>query len=110
MRGGARAQDIAIITLAGQSVSQLLLRDALGSQRLVRADSTEATSHVVADTFLRFKGLERPFVILVEIAAGHASEYDRRMHIAITRATSRLLLLAKLDDLATDPRLAALRE
>jgi len=49
-------------------------------------------------------------VILVEIAAGHASEYDRRMHIALTRATSRLLLLATAEDLAADPRLAALRE
>ena len=108
MRDGARPHDLAIITLAGQSASQLLRQDALGSQRLVRADSADAASHLVADTFLRFKGLERPFVILVELAAGHASEYDRRMHIAITRATSRLLVLATPQDVLADPRLARL--
>jgi hypothetical protein len=108
IRGGARPSDIAIITLAGKSASQLLLRDTLGSQPLVSADGTDAADHLVADTFLRFKGLDRPFVILIELAAGHASQYDRRMHIAITRATSRLLVIATPQDVVADPRLSRL--
>jgi hypothetical protein len=108
LRGGARPSDIAILTLAGQSASQLLRQDTLGSKRLVRADHPDATNHLIADTFLRFKGLERPFVILVELAAGHASEYEARMHIAITRATSRLIVIATPQDVAADVRLAKL--
>ncbi|MCX5746456.1 MAG: AAA family ATPase [Proteobacteria bacterium] len=106
LREGARPADIAILSLAGQAASQLLRRDTLGSQRLRRADHADAAGHLIADTFLRFKGLERPFVILVELAAGHASQYDRRMHIAITRATSRLVVIATSQDVAADPRLA----
>jgi hypothetical protein len=68
--------------------------------------SDAAPAHVVADTFLRFKGLERPFVIVRELAAGHASQYERRMYIAATRATSRLLVIASQEDAARDPQLA----
>ncbi len=108
LRGGARPADIAILTLAGQAASPLLKHETLAGQRLVRADSPDASQHLIADTFLRFKGLERPFVILVELAAGHASQYERRMHIAITRATSRLLVVATPADRAADARLAPL--
>jgi DNA helicase IV len=106
MRSGARPQDIAVVTLAGLSVSQVMKQAMLGTQRLVRADSDDLDKHIVADTFLRMKGLERPFVIVVEVAAGHASEYERRMHIAATRAMSRLTILATADDVARDARLA----
>ncbi len=106
IRNGARPYDIAIITLAGQSASALWRRDALGSQRLVRADNPAVADHIVADTFLRFKGLERPFVILVELALGRASQYERRMHIAISRATARVVILATEQDVALDARLA----
>jgi hypothetical protein len=109
VRAGARPQDIAIVTLAGLSVSQLLKQDQLGPHRLVRADSRETETNIVADTFLRFKGLERPFVFLVEIGAGHASQYDVRMHIAITRATSRLIVLGTQQDIDRDERIASLR-
>lgn len=108
LRGGAKPADIAILTLAGQAASPLLKHETLAGQRLVRADSPDASQHLIADTFLRFKGLERPFVILVELAAGHASQYERRMHIAITRATSRLLVVATAADRAADARLAPL--
>lgn len=109
IRAGARPHDIAIVTLAGLGVSQVLREERLGAQRLVRADSPDVDAHVVADTFLRLKGLERPFVILVEVAAGHASQYELRMHIAITRAMSRLIVLATAQDIENDPRLATLR-
>jgi hypothetical protein len=109
IRGGARPGDIAVITLAGVSASNILRLECLGSQRLVRADDHDVEKYVVADTFLRLKGLERPFVIIVEVNAGHASQYDRRMHIAATRAMARLTVLARPDDVARDSRLIGLR-
>ena len=108
LRAGARPTDIAVVSLAGVNVSQVLQLDTLGGQRLVRADSDAASEHVIADSFLRFKGLERPFVIVCELAAGHASQYERRMYIAATRATSRLLVIATDEDVARDPQLARL--
>ena len=105
IRRGAKPQDIAIVTLAGQNASELLKRTALGSIRLARADAVDAPHAVIADTFLRFKGLERPFVFLVELAAGHASQYERRMHIAATRATSRLTVLVTPPAANADERL-----
>lgn len=108
IRGGAKPRDIAIVTLAGQTVSKLLALPALGSYRVVRADTPEVTEQLVADTFLRFKGLERPFVFVVELASGHLSQYERRMHIAATRALARLYVVATADDVAKDPRLAVL--
>jgi hypothetical protein len=107
-RKGARPGDIAVLTLAGQTLSQVLKLDRVGEERLVRADTPDAPAHIVADTFLRFKGLERPFVILTELAVGRISKYETRMHIALTRATVQVLVLATPEHLAEDPRLAAL--
>jgi hypothetical protein len=39
----------------------------------------------VADTFLRFKGLERPAVIVTDLGKV-TDRFDVRVHIALTRA------------------------
>jgi hypothetical protein len=104
---GARPEDLAVLTLAGQTASALLRAPTLADLRAVRADAPDAAQHVVADTFLRFKGLERPFVFLVELAAGHARHYDRRMHMAATRATARLTVLVTPAAAGADARLHA---
>jgi hypothetical protein len=63
-------------------------------------------SAVIVDTFLRFKGLERPYVIVTELDAG--ARYEVRMHVALTRATLQAVVVATPKDVAADPRLAAL--
>ena len=72
----------------------------------MRADADDAAANLVADTFLRFKGLERPFVIVV--IEGPKSQYDARMHIALTRATVGATIVASPEDLELDSRLRAL--
>ena len=57
LRDGARPGDIAILSLRGQSKSALVQQRGLGDVTLARADAADAGEHVVADTFLRFKGL-----------------------------------------------------
>ncbi|MGA9652573.1 MAG: ATP-binding domain-containing protein, partial [Polyangia bacterium] len=74
---------------------------------LARADAADASEHVVADTFLRFKGLERPFVIVTELVHGEGMKYHVRMHIALTRATSGVIVVCDEDAVGRDPRLAA---
>jgi hypothetical protein len=63
---------------------------------------------IVADTFLRFKGLERPFVILCELGLG-GDGYAVRMHIALTRALVGLVVVASEAEVEADPSLESLR-
>jgi hypothetical protein len=106
IRDGAKPEDIAILSLQGQTRSELLKQKSLGAVRLVRADVPDAAVHVVCDTFLRFKGLERPIVIVTELAVSRS--YDVRMHVALTRATLQATVVARAGEIEADPRLAAL--
>jgi len=113
-RDGARPGDIAVLTLGGRKRSELMQRFeagsgvALGGHALALADDPSAGERVVADTFLRFKGLERPYVIVTELEAGRSSKYATRMHIATSRATVELVIVASAAELEADPRLAGL--
>lgn len=104
---GARSSDIAVLSLGGQLRGSLLKQAALGDHALVRADSPLAAGNVIADTFLRFKGLERPFVIVTELIEGRTRTYETRMHIALTRAAVCALVVCTPDDVLADPRLAS---
>ncbi len=100
---GARPEQIVIVSLSGQTRSKLFGLATLGSVALVHADSPRAASSVVVETFLRFKGLERPFVIVTELGGKHVTHYETRMHIALTRATVQAIVIA--DSQCDDARL-----
>jgi hypothetical protein len=40
----------------------------IGAYRIVKADDLAAEHEIVDDTFLRFKGLERPAVIVTDLS------------------------------------------
>jgi len=103
--GGVKHEEIAVLTLGGQSRTSLGLADRIGSHRVVRADSAEASTSIISDTFLRFKGLERPFIIVAELSAAKDHRYDVRMHIALTRATVSCVVLATGEHIDKDDRL-----
>lgn len=104
-RQGVKPEEIAVLSLSGQTRSALFGMAQLGSHRLVRADSAEAARSVVMETFLRFKGLERPFVIVTELRGPHVTHYGVRMHIALSRATMTAVVVADGEELAADPLL-----
>jgi Nuclease-related domain/AAA domain len=104
---GARPSDIAVLSLGGQTRTELCGRDRIGDVAVRRADSEDAADHVIADTFLRFKGLERPWVIVVELERGR-HRYDVRMHVALTRATVGCVVVGTAEEIAGDRRIAAL--
>lgn len=108
LKDGAKPGDIAVLSLVGQLKSELFKVARVGEVRLVRADAADAAENVIADTFLRFKGLERPYVIVAELSSG-PERYDVRMHVALTRATLACVVVGTEEEIARDPRLAAMR-
>lgn len=103
---GLPAKDIAVLSLGGQLKTDLCRGERIGDVSVRRADAPDADQHVVADTFLRFKGLERPLVLVAELDRGR-QRYDVRMHVALTRATVRCVVLATKEELEADGRLGA---
>jgi hypothetical protein len=104
---GAARSDIAVLSLGGQTRTQLCATKNIGAFDVARADYPRAGDMVVADTFLRFKGLERPWIIVTELSSG-MRKYDVRMHVALTRATLGCVVVATHAEVANDPRLASL--
>ena len=94
--------------LTGQQKSRLITLGKLGTHRLSRADAVDASTSIVADTFLCFKGQERPFVVITELVRGPRMKYDTRMHIALTRARAGVIIVCDELALAEDPRLGRL--
>jgi hypothetical protein len=103
LRDGAKPEHIAVLTLKGQTKSALLKEARFGDVTVTRADAADADERVIVDTFLRFKGLERPYVIVTELGADR--NYDVRMHVALTRATLQAVVIATEAEIAADPRL-----
>jgi hypothetical protein len=90
---GFRPEDIAIVSVRGQSAARTFGLERIGAYRLVKADDPAAEHEIVDDTFLRFKGLERPAVIVTDLNLIHDRK-EIRMYIAITRALTALRIVA----------------
>ena len=96
--------------MVGTKNSEILGLGGVGQHNWVDANHEDATERLVADTFLRFKGLERPIIVVVEPGDDKAKrQYETRMHIAMTRAMTAVVVIASEEAVAGDPRLAALR-
>ncbi len=78
-----------------------------GGQKVVPATDNDADSQIICDTFLRFKGLERPAVIVTDLRLV-SDLYETRMHIAVSRATSLLRIVGVGKEMRKDQRLAEL--
>ena len=108
-KDGARPDDIAVLCLAGRDKSKLVRLERIGSHRVALADAADAPSRTIVDTFLRFKGLDRPIVIVTELVHGATMRYETRMHIALTRATVSAVVVCDEADVEADPRLQLMR-
>jgi len=101
---GASPGDIAVLVLAGQTRTELGVTTSIGPHPVVRADAEDADDQIIADTFLRFKGLDRPWIIVSELYRA-GQRYDVRMHIALTRATVGCTVVATDEQIQKDERL-----
>jgi hypothetical protein len=92
---GFKPGDIAVLSLRGRSAESVAGQDKIGSFPVVRADSPDIDENIVADTFLRFKGLERPAIIVTDLRLVK-DRFDVRMHIALSRALDVVRVVGKL--------------
>lgn len=105
-----REERIAVISLRGANHGNWVASaHRIGDYHVVRADDPLADSRIVSDTFLRFKGLERPVVVITDLERV-TSEAEVRLHVALTRATVRAVIVAPAKTLAEHPILKDLLE
>ncbi len=94
-REGIRPEDVAVLSGRGQDHSMLTGRERLGAFRCAPPPPREGS--LVVDTVRRFKGLDSPVVVLVEI--DELLDSQELMRVAATRARSHLAILARADSI-----------
>ncbi|MBC7171389.1 MAG: ATP-binding domain-containing protein, partial [Polyangiaceae bacterium] len=88
------ARDIAVLSLAStRRMTPLPVGEDLAGLPTARADDEAAPDAVVIDTVIRFKGLERPWVVLIDLDETASPEGKTRAFIGITRATMGLVMV-----------------
>ncbi len=106
---GLEPGDIAIVSLRGQTAPDAIFNhERVGRHALVRADAADMAERLVADSFLRWKGLERPAVIVTDLPEGELAQRNVRSHVALTRARVAARIVAARTSIARDPVLAPL--
>lgn len=87
LSGGLKPGDIGVVSLRGRTAKDAIFtRDRIGQHTFVSADHPEMEERVVADSFMRWKGLERPAIIVTDLQDGERSQLGMRMYVALTRA------------------------
>jgi len=103
---GLKPNDIAVLSLRGRGSKEGITHEKdIGGHPIVLATDSKAGENIICDTFLRFKGLERPAVIVTDIRLV-SDLYEKRMHIAISRALSLLRIVGVETEMRKDHRLA----
>ncbi|HEX9124744.1 MAG TPA: ATP-binding domain-containing protein, partial [Actinomycetota bacterium] len=83
--------DIVVLTPSGKAKSELRARERVNGFRL--SDSVEPGT-VLTESIHRFKGLERPVVILAELGDKHQEDLSQYLYIGGSRAKNQLIVLA----------------
>lgn len=105
---GFSPHDIAVLSLRGMGFEENIMhREELGGHPVRKATDTDAHSHIVCDSFLRFKGLERPAVIVTDLRYV-SDKYSVRMNIAASRAMSVLRIVGAEQEIEKDALLRRL--
>jgi hypothetical protein len=111
LREEAAPKDIAVLSLAGRTHARTTGLEKLGQAFAVRAADARAGDTLVTDTFLRFRGLERPFILVTDLQGDCVRPLvnaDVRMHIALTRATLGVTIVGTAGALRREARLGAM--
>ena len=89
---GVVEQDIAILVSKEQAVGEFAPNECFGRFSTARCDET-AEGRIIVDTIRRFKGLERPVVIVAATSDTVASE--EMPYVALSRARTHLAVVGK---------------
>ena len=102
LKEGFELSDIAVISLRGMMLEENIMHlEKLGGQTIVRATGPDAYNNIVCDTFLRFKGLERPAVIVTDLRYV-VEKYEIRMNMAVSRTLSALRIVGAESEVNKD--------
>ncbi|HOD08614.1 MAG TPA: NERD domain-containing protein [Myxococcota bacterium] len=107
---GLQPGDIAILSLAGRGAqgSITTAQKMFGGRSVLAADNKNAAKGLVADTYLRFKGLERAAVIVTDFhLSASKTNLPVRLFIAMTRAQDCLRIVIPTPILNDHPLLRA---
>lgn len=103
LKEGFKLSDIAVISLRGMMLAENIMHQKkMGKYLIFNATDTNAYDNIVCDTFLRFKGLERPAVIVTDLRYV-VDKYEIRMNMALSRALSVLRIVCAESELNKDP-------
>jgi hypothetical protein len=99
---GFRDNEIAVISLRGRMFpGNIMHRKELGGRPLAQATDTGCEERMICDTFLRYKGLERPVIIITDLT-NTVTKYNVRMNIAVSRALGALRIMVPKNILKDD--------
>jgi len=88
LSGGLAPGHIGIVSLRGQTPEGAIYNlPKVGRHATVHADHEEMENCLVADTFMRWKGLERPAIVVADLPEGELSQLQVRLNVALSRAT-----------------------
>lgn len=105
---GFSPDEVAVISLRGiQFENNIAHCQMLGEHEVVKATDPRAAESIVCDSFLRFKGLERPAVIVTDLEYV-PDKYGVRMNIAVTRSLGVLRIVGEQEQLNADDLLSRL--
>jgi len=105
---GFKLSDIAVVSLRGMMLEENIMHlEKLGGQIIVKATGPDAYNNIACDTFLRFKGLERPVVIVTDLRYV-VEKYEIRMNMAVSRALSALRIVGVESEINKDVLLSSI--
>jgi hypothetical protein len=108
LESGFKHSDIAVISLRGRMFDQNIMhQQELGGHPIFSATDDRAKDHIVCDTFLRYKGLERLAVIVTDLLR-ESEKYAVRMNIALSRAVGVLRIVGAKEEIEKDEILVRL--
>ncbi len=101
LAGGLAVRDVGIVSLRGRAAHASDGAAArVAGHETVPADAPDMEDRLVADTFLRWKGLERPGIVVTELPEDDLKQLPIRLNVALTRATVAVRLVGSAAALA----------
>ena len=97
---GVRDEEIAVLSLASRTRRTMRpANDPHNDVEPVEADDARASQTLILDTALRFKGLERPWIVITDLGEMASENARQRLYVAATRCTAGCMVVGTQEEL-----------